>query len=326
MIEKHIKQLASVLTKYSNTLTAIEAGMLGKWGEMHSSVIATNENKALIFRYWLENTKDIPILARTPIAIFTYFNKTLDEMEKFTINENDKGSKLGIFNDCFLSSANDYGTYIINITREMNWLSKINKNLPFGGETCAVYEKSNLEIGIPEMRFLSLSHLNIIYHNDVIQKWKNLTYNSTIGKDSLFYGMSGYDYIDAHFGYRLVVRSIDVSYKKGGKFELTVNIENVGFGNLFKTKKVDIIYTDLEINIINREEEVEKYNGENILKIKGNLLEKSHEEYKVFIRLYGSYENNIVYYPVQFANDNIYDDNIKANLLFSVKKGGEIYK
>ena len=325
MIEKHIKQLSSVLNKYTDTVTAIEAGMLGRWGEMHSSVIATNENKALIFKYWLENTKEIPILARTPIAIFTYFNKSLDEMEKFKINKNDKGGRLGIFNDCFLSSFNDYYTYVINITREMNWLSKVNENLPFGGETCNVCERSDLEIAIPEMRFLSLSHLNIVYKQDVIEKWKNLTYSSALGNDFLFYGVSGYYYIDTHIGYRLVIRSIDVEYKTGGKFELNINIENVGFGNLFKSKKVDLLYTDLKNNIINREE-MGNYNGENVIKIKGKLLKENHDEYKVFIRLYSSYENNTVYYPVQFANDKIYDDNIKAHLLFYVEKGGKIHK
>ena len=322
-IEQHIKQLSSVLNKYPDTLTAIEGGMLGKWGEMHTSAIATNENKALVFKYWLENTDDIPVLARTPIAIFTYFNKTLDEMENFTINKQDKGSRLGIFNDCYLSSYNDVWTYTINRTRETNWLSKINENLPYGGETCNVSYMSNLEIAIPEMRLLSLSHLNIEYHKGVIQKWESLTYNSTLGKDKLYYGKSGLGYIDTHFGYRLVVKSIDVSYRKGGNFELTVNIENVGFGNLLKTKRVDIIYTDLGRNITNRKE-VKKYNGEKQIKINGKLLNKDHEEYKVFIRLYGSYENNNVYYPIQFANENMYDDYIKANLLFSVKKGGTI--
>ena len=325
MIEKHIKQLSSVLNKYTDILTAIEAGMLGRYGEMHTSAIATNENKALVFKYWLENTIEIPILARTPIAIFTYFNKTLDEMEQYTIDKNDKGSRLGIFNDCYLSSDTDVGTYRINRTREMNWLSKINEHLPYGGETCKVCEMSNLEIAIPEMRLLSLSYLNTGYNSEVIQKWKSLTYNSTLGKDSLFYGMSAYDYIDTHFGYRLVVRAIDISMKKGDKYELTVNIDNVGFGNLFKTKKVDIIYTDLEKNIINIEE-VGNYNGESILKVNGNLLNKEHSEYKVFIRLYGSYVNNTVYYPVQFANENIYDDNIKANFLFSVKAGRKFSK
>ena len=99
MIETHVKQLSPIMNKYKDTLTAIEAGLLGPWGEMHTSKIATNKNKALIFKYWLENTNDIPILSRYPQAIFTYFGKTLDEMEHFTIEPNDPGYRIGLFND-----------------------------------------------------------------------------------------------------------------------------------------------------------------------------------------------------------------------------------
>ena len=104
MIETHIKQLSSILNKYKDTLTAIEAGLLGPWGEMHTSKIATNKNKALIFKYWLENTNDIPILSRYPQAIFTYFGKTLNEMEKFTIEPKNPGYRIGLYNDCFLAN------------------------------------------------------------------------------------------------------------------------------------------------------------------------------------------------------------------------------
>ena len=325
MIEEHIKQLSIIINKHLDTLTAIEAGMLGPWGEMHTSKIASNENKALVFKYWLENTKDIPVLGRTPIALFTYFNKTLDEMEKYKINKGDKGSRLGIFNDCYLSSDNDVGTYRINRTREVNWLSNQNQNLPFGGETCGMHKMSDADNCLPEMRLLCLSYLNIEYFPDVYQKWKNITYNSNLGKDSTYYDISIFDYINAHLGYRLVIKSIDINYKKGGKFDLNINIENVGFGNLLKNKNVDIIYSDLNNNIIKRQK-VGTYMGENILKINGELLEKDHQDYKVFICLYSSFENNIIYYPIQFANENIYNNNLKSNLVFSVKNGGEIFR
>ena len=81
MIEKHIKQLSKILNKYVDTLTAIEAGMLGPWGEMHGTKLATEENKAKVFKWWLQNTKKIPILARTPKAMLQYFGKTLSQME-----------------------------------------------------------------------------------------------------------------------------------------------------------------------------------------------------------------------------------------------------
>ena len=82
MIIEHIKQLSKIINKHLDILIALEAGMLSPCGEMHRSKIATNENRTLFVKYWIENTKDVPALGRTPNALFTYFNKLLDEMEK----------------------------------------------------------------------------------------------------------------------------------------------------------------------------------------------------------------------------------------------------
>ena len=185
MIERHVKQLSGVLDKFYSTIIAIEAGMLGPWGEMHTSKMATLDNKAKVFRFWLQNTNDIPILGRYPNSVFHYFGKTIDEMERTEIKEGDEGYFLGIFNDCFLSSDDDVGTYKIDRAREINWLSKQNEHLPFGGETCAVHRYSDLNYAIPEMYKLSLSHLNLEYNKDVLSKWRKSTYSSSIGSDSI---------------------------------------------------------------------------------------------------------------------------------------------
>ena len=325
MIETHIKQLSLVLNKFYYTITAIEAGMLGPWGEMHSSKIATEENKAKIFKLWLENTNNIPILARTPKAIFYFFGKNLDEMEEKKIKKEDEGYYLGVYNDCYLSSNTDVGTYTFNRTREINWLSEQNKHLPYGGETCSVHSMSDLDKAIPEMYKLGLSYLNLKYNLGVIDKWKNLTYNSSFGNDSLFYNMSGFDYIKTHIGYRLVIKSIKVKYKKEGEFELVIEIDNVGFGNMYKEKNVDIIYTNRE-NVIIKRNNYGKYNGEGELIIKGELLSKENDEYKIFIKIYGLKENNEDYYFIQFGNDNIFNEQINSTYLFKVSKKGEIQK
>ena len=315
MIEIHIKQLSTVLNKFYYTLTAIEAGMLGPWGEMHTSDIATEANKAKVFKCWLLNTKNIPILARTPKAIFYYFGKNLEQMEKYEIKEDDEGYNLGVFNDCYLSSDTDVGTYRYNRTREVNWLSKQNEHLPYGGETCKVDKISDLDKAIPEMYKLGLSYLNIDYNKNVIAKWKNLTYDSSLGKDSIYYGVSGFDYIKTHMGYRLVLRSLNITYKKGDKFELNINIDNVGFGNKIKPKNIDIIFTDMSNNILSTKN-YGKYSGEKVIKISGTLLDKSHEDYKVFIKLYGFKENNNDFYFIQFANENIFNEKINV-IIFS---------
>ena len=319
-IETHIKQLSVILNKHADTLTAIEAGLLGPWGEMHSSKIATEENKALIFKYWLQNTKEIPILARTPKAIFVYFGKTLDEMEKLTINQNDEGYRLGLFNDGYLGTNIDTGTYVYDRNRETQWLATQNEHLPYGGETCAVSYMSNLENCLPEMFLLGLSYLNIEYHTGVIEKWKNLKYNDTLGSDILFYGMSGFEYIRRHLGYRLIIKSINVNYEKFGKYEMKIKLRNVGFGNMYKTKKIDIIFTDMKDREISRIN-VGEYKGEMNIEFKERLLSEENAEYKAYLSIYGSIEDNTVYYPVQFANEDIYNKDLKGHLLFYVKNG-----
>ena len=213
-------------------------------------------------KVFLEKTKEIPISGRYPRSLFTYFNKTVEEMANYTISKNDTAYRLGLFNDCFLSSNNDVGTYAKR-EKEIEWIYIINTHLPFGGEFWRNYYLNELEKALPEMNYLSLSYLNGQFNTSVIaDKWKNVKYNSTLGKHSLFDGVTGYDYISTHIEYRFVIKSKYFKYKKGLNFDLTINIKNVGFGNLLKTKKVDIIYANMtwgltiEIKLENLEEKM----------------------------------------------------------------------
>ena len=102
---------------------------------------------------------------------------------------------------------------------------------------------------------------------------------------------------------------------------MKIRMRNVGFGNLLKRKKVDIIFTDMDDKEISRSN-VGEYKGENSIDIKGKFLsEETSSKYKVYLRVYGSIENNIVYYPIEFANENIYNSDLKAHLLFYVTNG-----
>ena len=188
MIRTHIRQLGKILNKYPDTIIAIEGGILGPWGEMHTSKLATEPNKALVFKYWLESTDGIPVLSRTPKSIFVYFDKSLSQMEQFTIPENDPGYRIGLYNDCYLSTSTDMGTYS-DRPRETKWLSKQNEHLPYGGEICENYELSNLDKCLPEMRLLKTNYINGGFNHDVTdKKWKKEKYSSSLGSDKIFYG------------------------------------------------------------------------------------------------------------------------------------------
>jgi hypothetical protein len=133
--------------------------------------------------------------------------------------------------------------------------------------------------------------------------------------------MNGFDYIKRHFGYRLFIKSISVSYEKYGAYTMKIKLGNAGFGNLFKTKKIDIIFTDMNDKLIKRKN-VGKYTGSLDVSISGNFLAQGESsEYKVYLSVYSSIESNVVYYPIQFANVNIYNKNLKGHYLFTVKNG-----
>ena len=71
-IEKHIEQLSPVLNKYSAAITAVEVGLIGPWGEMHTSTIATPANISAVIDAFLSHTVGLPILARKPKMIYDY--------------------------------------------------------------------------------------------------------------------------------------------------------------------------------------------------------------------------------------------------------------
>jgi len=317
-IENHISQLSQVLVNYKEVIIAIEAGMLGPWGEMHGSTFGNDYNcKTRVFKAWLSNTSKIPILARTPVAIFKYFGKSLDQMERDTISKSDKGYWLGIYNDCFLASSSDQGTYTIDRTRETKWLSNQNKHLPYGGETCKTASYNDLTNAVKEMKLLKLNYLNKEYHDGVISKWKSSTWS---GSDSLFNGMKGYDYIKRHLGHRLYLKSISVKYERYGSFELSAKLGNSGFGNLLKPKKIDLIFVNSNGSIIKRKK-VGSYSGSLSLSFESTLLSSSYSSYKVYMCFYSSKEGNTLYYPMRLANKNIYNSSLKAHLLFNVNAG-----
>ena len=87
MILRHIEQICSVLDNYDNTITAIETGIIGSWGEMHTSTIATPANISAVIDAFLSHTVGLPILARKPKMIYDYLHTTLDEIDDFSIEK-----------------------------------------------------------------------------------------------------------------------------------------------------------------------------------------------------------------------------------------------
>ena len=270
-VMRHVEQLAPVLSKNTDVIVALEMGMHGAYGEMHSDTNITYDRIAEATNLMLQNTPpELKILTRTgnySAKVLGFDDWGVDfhiDGEKFKEIAKAKGDtmyRVGMFNDGYLGTQYDYGTWgadcNTSICREegVAWLEKYGINTPYGGEALTT-AKDYQVINTPE--FLSYegfrthtSYLNIQWNNNLIDSWKKTLFNI---KDFDYDfervdSLTGFKYINDHLGYRFVLRESWVTDTVGedGIFKAKVRIQNVGFGNLTWKAPVRLaVLTDLE--------------------------------------------------------------------------------
>lgn len=318
IILRHIEQVCTILNRYESTITAIEAGLIGPWGEMHSSKIANAQNISPIIDKFLNNTVNLPVLVRTPKMIYNYLGITLDEAVDYSIGASEKAYRLGLYNDGYLGSNSDLGTYT-DRERDIAFLKRQTEHLPYGGEV-VIPDSSlhNIEICLPEMYELDLSYLNTSWNNVVIDKWKKSFYTRECGTDELYYGKTAFEYIQNHMGYRFVLKNSTLSYSdKLDDLSVELQLLNVGFGNLNKKKSARLIITDKNGDVAFTET-VGSFSGDTNVRYSAKL-NLEYGEYDVYLCLYGDEADGAPLYCLQFANDGLWNPALKANKIGSIK-------
>lgn len=235
IIERHLDQLKPLFTDNSDVIAFVQAGFIGSWGEWHTTTnnLTTLANKKAVVNKLLEAfPKEIKIQLRTPLykrEVFDY-TKAIDESVGYGTSDI---ARVGFHNDCFLASADDYGTYT-NVTVDKAYISQEALFVPTGGETCP-------PSGIPtascftadkEMSQLKWTYLNLDYYGPVLQVWRN---------------NSCFDDFQRELGYRLALK-IAILKKEvaaNSSFELNAVIDNVGFAPVYNTKNTFLILKSL---------------------------------------------------------------------------------
>ena len=268
---RHVEQLAPVLSKNTDVIVALEMGMHGAYGEMHSDTSITYDRVAEATNLMLRSTPpELKILTRTgnySAKVLGFDNWGVDfhiAGEKFAEIAKAKGDtmyRVGMFNDGYLGTQYDYGTWgadcKTSICREegVAWLEKYGINTPYGGEALTTANGYQV-INTPE--FLAYegfrthtSYLNIQWNNNLINSWKKTLFKQKdfdydpAHVDSL----TGFKYINDHLGYRFVLRESWLSDTVGSDHMLHAKfrVQNVGFGNLTWKAPVRLaILEDLE--------------------------------------------------------------------------------
>ncbi len=327
MILRHIEQIGPILLEYPDVIANIELGFFGPWGEMHSSKICTNENVSIALTKMLEVTKEkIKISVRTP-GYYAYFRQV--DRGKLDTDLPEKGTPfyhVGIFNDGYLGSETDLGTFA-NRDIEVKWLSNQAKHTFYGGELVANFASgtplNTIEYIEKEAFLTHTTYLNPYWNDKVMEGFKTTPY---LGENPVYQNETAYKYIENHLGYRFVLRSSDLtnSKSKTSSLSLKLEIENVGFANLIREKQVTIVLKndeqvyEIKTNLDATTWDSKKITEETLSLTLPSTVEKGTYEAYLRISEYGSITDDHNYHCIQFANHNIYNEELGANYIGNI--------
>jgi hypothetical protein len=263
-ILSHISQIATVLQANQDVIMCVQLGWLGAWGEWDTTVSsATSEFCNTVGNYTSWNTacwnnrKEVTqafmdvlptkyYQIRMPSSkMAMYGNTTLNNFGT-TYKE-----RLGHHNDCFLSSADDYWTYIPSspiggMTQQLSYVSQETLYTPNGGETCSCYiPRGNFTSANSEMRNLHYTYLNEDYNTTVLAMWDTGNCSSSTPSGPNF------DLVKKNLGYRLTMNSSTISNNifLNTDFNFQLSLTNSGYAAPFNKREVQIVFKNTTTNI-----------------------------------------------------------------------------
>ena len=346
LILEHVKELSKIMSDYDDVIVGVEAGVIGPWGEMHSSDYEQSCYAIPILQTYLDNlSSKISILVRRPLymeMIGGYSSRELLDAIPFS---NTSLQRMGIFNDGYIGTQNDWGTWLGEYTREAACqLLKTMDDHPYGGEIAHCDRQhldANNEIFQPtkwnlvkELYETHLSYLrNINAKNHTIAEYLNnelifdtLSYRfDGMPKLAEYQGESMGKLMTDHMGYRFVVRDLCMPrcLKAGKEAEITILIENTGFGKLLLPSKVELVLAvgNLTANIP-VECRLDMKGGEERQSTLHFVVPDSvpKGECQLFLRAWAPlkgeiHDRDLPLRPIRFANEEMWNENMKANNL-----------
>jgi Domain of unknown function (DUF4832)/Domain of unknown function (DUF4874)/Secretion system C-terminal sorting domain len=234
---QHIAQLGPILKQNSDVITVIQAGFIGAWGEWYytdhfsqtlgSPTEADWVNRRKVVDALVAATSSRLVQVRTPDIKRKLVQSTTAIASAEAFGTSAK-ARVAHHNDCFLASADDYGTYN-NLIEEKAYLEEETKYLPMGGETCGPYVPlSECPNALAEMKRFHWSYLNRDYHPTVLSGW---TTNGCMPDVQKKLG----------YRYRLTKASLQQNGKPGGSVAFDFAMVNDGWANVFNARTVEIV-------------------------------------------------------------------------------------
>jgi hypothetical protein len=231
IVKQHMDQLKPILETNKDVIAFVQAGFIGDYGEWHDSTngLATPDNEKTILTKLLSVVPaEIMVQVRTPLQKQQVFGTAV----AITAAQGYSGAdiaRVGQHNDCFLSSTDDYGTYV-NVAVEKQYISNEGLYVPVGGETCPPIGdySTSCDQSRTQMKLLRWTYLNMDYYQPTLSGWK----------------ASGcFDEFLRNLGYRLALVNAVLPSQAAvnGSLKLGINITNVGYAPLYNKKNTSLV-------------------------------------------------------------------------------------
>lgn len=234
-IDMHLDQLKPVFEEHEDIIAFVQAGFIGPWGEWHSSTngLETTFYKTKVLEKMLSVIPTgIMVQVRTPRYKQEIFN-TASPVDNTIAYTGEKRARVGHYNDCFMASADDYGTYS-NVEIEKQFISSEGLFVPNGGETCPPEPEdypTGCQTARTTMKLLRWTYLNLDWYQPTINSWRDAGCFNEFQRD---------------LGYRLALVNANFPDQIGNDLGMpvSINMMNKGYAPLYNYKTTGLVFKD----------------------------------------------------------------------------------
>lgn len=235
-ILSHLDQLAPYLNSGKDVIAVVQAGLIGAWGEWYytqnfgnaGTVTSTDwaNRKAVTDKLLSVVPSTRMIQLRTPKFKRTMYSTTA--VQPGNAFNGSALSRIGHHNDCFLASADDFGTYE-NTSVEYPYLQADTTYVPMGGETCGSNPpRSSCPTATSELAQFHWSFINTDYEPTVLNSWSSGGCLADISKN---------------LGYRFRLESgtYPATASPGGSLPVSFTVHNDGYATPFNPRNLELV-------------------------------------------------------------------------------------
>lgn len=344
IVLNHIRQLTPLLQRNADVIAVMQMGFIGIWGENYFTDYfgdaSTNSLGVVPDSSWRDRNEvlsallaalpaDRMVQVRTPQIKqrFVYGPKApvtaaaMTDAAGFGLLPT---ARLGFHNDCFLASADDYGTFYdygnsstkrgpANETLRC-YMEQDSRYTPVGGETCDnAFSPQNdcAPAGQAEqvMGAMHYSYLNAGYNNDVNNDWQT---------------GGCMDNIRRKLGYRFVLREgrFPDRAQTGKALALAIDLDNVGYASPYNARPLQLILRNVKTgkqHIIPIKADVRRWFTGRVQVRDALTIPVAVEpgQYELLLNLPDAYASlaNTPAYSIRLANEGLWEPNTGFNSL-----------